>query len=80
MSERKALLLMDLSDRSAGLTRKLMEKYSRVPMSLADASLVALAELRGINRIFTLDSDFDLYRIGGRRTFVRIPGSERRPG
>lgn len=38
--------------------RSLMEKYRDTPMDLADASLVALAETRGLKRIFTLDSDF----------------------
>src|SRR5205809_5764994 len=35
--------------------RVLIEKYSDTPMDLADASLVAAAESRGIDRIFTLD-------------------------
>jgi predicted nucleic acid-binding protein len=54
-------------------TRSLMEKYSDVPMSLADASLVSLAEWRNLTRIFTLDSDFAVYRFRGRRSFVLIP-------
>jgi predicted nucleic acid-binding protein len=33
-------------------------------MDLADASLVALADARELKRIFTLDSDFYIYRIG----------------
>jgi predicted nucleic acid-binding protein len=40
----------------------LMAKYRNVPMDLADASLVALAEHLESNRIFTLDSDFYIYR------------------
>ena len=35
-----------------------MALYSSVPMDLADASLVAVAESRGYSRLFTLDSDF----------------------
>lgn len=54
--------------------RSLMEKYSDTPMSLADASLVAVAEHLGLKRIFTLDSDFDVYRVRGRQPFERIPG------
>jgi predicted nucleic acid-binding protein len=30
-----------------------MEKYQDAPMALADAALVALAEVKGIKRIFT---------------------------
>lgn len=41
----------------------LMERYRNVPMDLADASLVAVAESRGIKQLFTLDSDFRIYRL-----------------
>lgn len=43
-------------------------------MSLADATLVALAEERGERRMFTLVSDFRFYRIKGRGRFDVIPG------
>jgi len=49
---------------------ELMERYKDTPMSFADASLVVLAEVRGIKRIFTLDSDFRVYRINGRELSV----------
>lgn len=55
-------------------TAALMRKYADRPMDLADASLVALAEERGFSRIFTLDADFHIYRIGGRRRFDVVPG------
>jgi uncharacterized protein len=51
----------------------LMEKYRDVPIDLADVFLVALAETRGIKRIFTLDSDFYVYRLNGRDSFEVIP-------
>ena len=40
-----------------------MEKYKDTPMDLADASLVAAAERLGLTRIFTVDSDFYVYRL-----------------
>jgi predicted nucleic acid-binding protein len=40
----------------------LMEQYRDLPMALADASLMDLAEERGASLIFTLDNDFRLYR------------------
>lgn len=52
--------------------KALMEKYRDTPMDLGDASLVALAEDRGLTRIFTLDDDFFVYRVG-KRTFEVIP-------
>ena len=45
--------------------RKLMEKYRTLPMSLADATLVRLAELNPEANIFTLDSHFQVYRKNG---------------
>ena len=40
----------------------LMERYANVPMSFADACLVALAESTPDARVFTLDRDFLIYR------------------
>lgn len=51
----------------------LMSKYQSVPMDLADASLVALAEERGLTTIFTLDRDFRIYRLSRGRAFTIIP-------
>lgn len=51
----------------------LMEKYSDRPMDLADATLVALAEESKTTRIFTLDADFSVYRVEGRRRFEVLP-------
>ncbi len=42
---------------------QLMEKYADLPMNLADASLVILAEHLGHGRIFSVDQrDFNTYR------------------
>jgi predicted nucleic acid-binding protein len=50
-----------------------MDKYRSVPMDLADATLVALAESLGQKKIFTLDSDFEIYRMTGRKSFDIVP-------
>lgn len=41
---------------------KLIHKYEDLPMSLADACLVRLAELHPAASVFTLDSHFRVYR------------------
>ncbi len=51
----------------------LMEKYNDTPMDFADASLVAAAETLGIYKIFTLDSDFRVYRTRDGRAFEIVP-------
>lgn len=50
----------------------LMEQYQDTPMDLADATLVSAAETLGLKRIFTLDSDFHVYRIHGKTPFEVI--------
>ena len=42
-----------------------MPQYQYLPMDAADASLVAVAESRGFRRLFTIDSDFYIYRLAG---------------
>jgi len=41
----------------------LMAQYRDTPMDLADASLVAVAEIRSMRRVFTVDTDFYIYRL-----------------
>jgi predicted nucleic acid-binding protein len=56
--------------------RSLWARYENVPMSLADACLVRLAELHPLARVFTLDSDFTIYRVRGKQAIPLIwPGS-----
>jgi predicted nucleic acid-binding protein len=50
----------------------LMKKYENVPMSLADACLVRMSELRARAEVFTLDSDFLIYRRHGREAIPLI--------
>jgi predicted nucleic acid-binding protein len=42
--------------------RILLEKYASVPMSVAGACLVRMSEIWGHAHVFTLDSDFRIYR------------------
>ncbi len=51
-----------------------MAKYADLPMDLADATLVALAEERGLRKVITLNRDFQIYRIHGRQRFEIVPG------
>ena len=73
LAQRDDLVVADQDRKSVRRSAELMRKYSDVPMDLADASLVALAEARGLHRIFTLDSDFRVYRFRDRRHFEILP-------
>jgi predicted nucleic acid-binding protein len=69
---REDLVIAPPSKRATERAAGLMEKYADRPMDLADATLVALAEERRITRIFTLDADFEVHRVG-RRRFEVVP-------
>ena len=51
---------------------QLLDKYSNVPMSLADACLVRMSELYENSLVFTLDHDFKLYRRHGRQVIAAL--------
>jgi uncharacterized protein len=54
--------------------RALMHRYRNRPMSLADACLVRLSEIHAAGEVFTLDSDFRIYRRHGNKVIpVRMP-------
>ena len=57
----------------------LMEQYADRPMDLADASLIALAETAGYTRIFSLDSDFYVYRLADGTALEVVPGPQGGP-
>lgn len=67
MLRRRALALsFDLAGNVEPVVR-LMEKYSDVPMSLADACLVRMTETLADPLILTTDADFRVYRRHGRQ-------------
>ena len=51
---------------------QLLDKYSNVPMSLADGCLVRMSELYENSLVFTLDHDFKLYRRHGRQVIATL--------
>ena len=57
-----------LVDRAAPV-ETLLKKYRDVPMDLADACLLDLADQMDCGQILTLDRDFELYRWRSRRKF-----------
>jgi predicted nucleic acid-binding protein len=53
----------------------LIGKYFDHPISLADACIIRMAELNKQHAVFTLDSDFDVYRKHGREPIKLIAPS-----
>jgi uncharacterized protein len=57
----------------------LMERYADLPMDLADASLVWLADEMGIRDIVTFDErDFAVYRLSDGKRFNNLMATRRR--
>ena len=50
----------------------LLDKYSDMPADFADASLVAMAERLNLSRVASVDWDFSIYRLAGKRHFENI--------
>ncbi len=66
------LLRLDLEDLPR--IRELIHKYADLPMDLADAALIRVAERDAIQTIFTVDKkDFQVYRLYGRIRPTLIP-------
>lgn len=61
INSKKLQIPFQLNQESSAV-QSLMQKYRSVPMSLADACLVRMAELYPDSTLLTLDSDFQIYR------------------
>jgi len=70
---RGAATVADLPDSALHRIETLMQRYANLPMDLADASLVVLAEEVGEGRILSTDArDFDGYRWKNRKPFTNV--------
>lgn len=67
------LVFADLSKDDVARIDELMHKYGDLPMDLADASLVAVAERLKLRQVFTLDSHFRIYRLADGSTRYVVP-------
>lgn len=71
---RGAFILLPSSESILRRAAALMEKYEDVSMDFADATLIAQAEERQAEHIFTLDRrGFSTYRLHGRKPFAILP-------
>ena len=78
--ERGALNVAYQVEPDAVALGRLLDSYANVPMSLADACLVRMAEQLSGARVFTVDRDFRIYRAHGRRVIPTIMPVDVRAG
>jgi uncharacterized protein len=69
----RVLILHNSTEKEQTRMQQLMAQYHDRPMDLADASLVVCAEMLNQKRIFTLDSDFYIYRFLNSEAFEVLP-------
>jgi hypothetical protein len=69
-----AVGLLPLDQADISRIKQLMDKYRDLPMDLADAALVRVAEREKVRRIFSLDRrDFKVYRPARLGRFSIVP-------
>lgn len=74
MFETGMVELLPLDDDDFPRLKSLMEKYQDLPMDLADAALVRVAEREGIRRVLTLDRrHFSIYQLARKGSFTLLP-------
>ena len=74
MVESEAVALLQLDGDDVPRMAELMRKYKDLPMDLADAALVRVAERERIRHVFTLDQrDFRVYRPAGLGRLSLLP-------
>lgn len=74
MVESEVVELRQLDDDDLPRMAELMGKYRDLPMDLADAALVRMAERDRLRHVFTLDQrDFRIYRPAGLGRFSLLP-------
>ena len=64
--------LVEVTSQDLSRVVELINKYADRPMDFADSSLVAIGERLNVANIFTVDSDFDVYRLNKNKPFTNL--------
>jgi predicted nucleic acid-binding protein len=60
--ERGGIKIEDIGESDIERIMELSQKYSDIPIDLADASLIIISERLNLENIITIDSDYYIYR------------------
>ncbi len=71
VAAKRIIIPFVLGEEAAGI-EKLIDRYRNIPMSLADACLVRMAEIYKESFVFTLDEDFKIYRKSNRQVIATV--------
>ena len=67
-----AVVILNIEDEHIEQLIELFNKYSDVPMDLADGSLLIVSEITGIRDIATIDSDYYVYRLKDKKPLNNV--------
>jgi uncharacterized protein len=67
-----AVTIIDLIQSDYERLIELIEKYSDLPIDLADASLMTISERLKIYDVATIDSEFYIYRMKNKKFFTNV--------
>ena len=70
--ERGGIEIHPITRAEVSRIRALIQQYDDLPMDLADASLVVVSELTGIEQILSVDRDFYVYRRSDGRVIENV--------
>ena len=70
------ILVEDIGAHDLRDISELFDKYRNVPMDFADACIVYTCEKHGTNEIASVDSDFEIYKLKGRKSFKNMLSTE----
>jgi hypothetical protein len=74
MIESGTVAILPLGNEDIARMKELMRRYRDLPMDMADAALVRVAERERLRRIFTVDHrDFQIYRPSRIGRFTLLP-------
>lgn len=68
----EGLIIQEIKQENISRIIELTKKYSDRPRDFADATLVIAAEITGIKKIISIDSDFDIYRLPGKELIQNV--------
>ena len=67
-----AVTIIDLIQHDYERLVELIDKYSDLPIDLADASLISISERLKIYDVATIDSEFYIYRMKNKKFFTNV--------
>lgn len=70
--QRGGVEIQNIENADIGRIKDLTVKYRDLPMDFADSCLVLLAEKLKVETVATIDRDFSIYRIDGKKRFKTI--------